>query len=258
MGVKPGKLYAFVGTMGAGKSKKLCSLYHKLTDEGKTVVVFKHINDAKRGGHKDKIVTRSGDSVPAISIECLSEILHYQINTLFDVVMIDEIQFFEGSTTIEVIEGALLAGVDVYVFGLDVTSEFKPFGLMGHILARADEVKKLKCKCRKCGEDARVSAYFGVEDKEGDVKVGDIGEYVPLCRKCYYDEFAQLEPYTDHQDDFDDKFYEFSLNLDGVRFELGVYESELKLAGYTAEQVQDINSEIGIRNLLEDLGYTRE
>lgn len=248
-----GKLFAYVGTMGAGKSKRLCSLYHKLTNEGKHVIAFKHANDVQRGGHEDRIVARNGDSVPAVTIESLSEVLLYETEKLFDAILIDEIQFFDDEYTLEVIEGALLVGVDVHVFGLDVTSEFRTFGLMGHILARADEVKKLKTKCHKCGAPARVSAYVGEDSKESAVKVGDLDVYEPTCRACFYDRFKE-----ENQQSKEDKFYEFHLKSDGFGLDLGVFESDLKRAGYTVEQVKDINSDIGLQNLLKDLGYLEE
>lgn len=251
-----GKLFAYVGTMGAGKSKRLCSLYHKLTNEGKHVIAFKHANDVQRGGHEDRIVARNGDSVPAVTIESLSEVLLYETEKLFDAILIDEIQFFDDEHTLEVIEGALLVGVDVHVFGLDINSDFETFGLMGHILARADEVKKLKCKCHKCGAPARVSAYIGDEKKDGEVKVGDIGDYAPTCRACFYEEI----PDTGKEEEYpqEDKFYEFRLKGNGFGLDLGVYESDLTRAGYTVEQVKDINSDIGLQNLIKDLGYTEE
>lgn len=249
-----GKLYAYVGTMGSGKSKKLCSLYKKLIEEGKHVIVFKHFNDVKRGGQIDKVVSRNGDTAPAVSIESLAEILMYETNKLFDAILIDEIQFFDDEFTLEVIEGAVLVGVDVHVFGLDVTSDFQTFGLVGHILARADEVKKIKSKCHECGRPARVSEYKGKEEKEGTVKVGDLGDYVPTCRKCFYstEESKTIKSPTIEED----KFYEFKLKGTDYRLELGAYASDLEKAGYTVEQVKDIKTSEGITNLLKDLGYT--
>jgi len=251
--MESGKLYAYVGTMGAGKSKKLCSLYHKLIDEGKHVIAFKHTNDVMRGGHEDKIVSRNGDSVPAVAISSLADTIIYETEKLYDAILIDEIQFFDDDHTLETIEGMLISGIDVYVFGLDVTSEFKTFGLMGHILARADEVKKLKTRCHKCGAPARVSAYIGVDKKSDDVKIGDLGEYVPMCRMCYLEENEDIP--VDGESGKEDPFYETSLVGNTFGVNIGVYESELKAAGYTIEQVKDINSDIGIKNLLKDLGF---
>lgn len=256
-----GRVTAHVGTMGAGKTKKLVALYNRLTNEGKHVIVFKHYNDVQRGGSADSVVARNGDTAPATAITSLAEILLYETERLFDAILIDEIQFFTDESTIEVIEAAAMVGVEVHVFGLDVTSDFESFGLMGEILARADEVKKLRCKCGKCGAPSRVSAYFGHEKKEGEVKVGDLDEYIPLCRECYYakaDNVTKADvkrPIKAPAPLEEDKFYEFRLKGAGYGLELGVYESDLKKAGYTSKEVNDINSTTGVTNLLKDLGY---
>jgi thymidine kinase len=253
-----GKIHAYVGTMGAGKTKKLVSIFNRLSGEGKHVVVFKHVNDVQRGGHVDMVVARNGDSAPAVAIKSLTDILMYETDRKFDAVLIDEIQFFDDEYTVEVLEGMAYAGIDVYVFGLDVTSELVTFGQMGDILAVADEVKKLKCRCHKCGAPARVSAYVGKDRKEGAIKVGDIGDYQPTCRACFYNDIdvedSQKSVNEEVQDE-DDEFYEFRLRGKDFDVELGVYRSELDKAGYTAEDVRDINSYIGVTNLLKDLGY---
>lgn len=253
-----GKIVAYVGTMGAGKTKKLCSLYKKLSEEGKQVIVFKHLNDVERGGHEDMVVARNGDSAPAVAIDSLAEILLYETERLFDAILIDEIQFFDDEFTIEVLEGAAFVGVDVYVFGLDVTSEMKTFGLMGEVLSRADEVKKLKSKCHKCGSPARISEYIGDDEKDCAVKVGDLDEYAPTCRQCFYSEpkrEKKKEEPKKVEEQVEDKFYEFKLHGADFGLELGVYDSELAKAGYTVNDIKDINSSEGITNLLKDLGY---
>jgi thymidine kinase len=250
---KVGKVIAYVGTMGSGKTAKLISIYNKLSEQGKYVKVFKHSNDIKRDGHDDMVISRNGDSVPAIAISSLAEIIVHESESVFDAILVDEIQFFNDEFTIETLEGAALVGIDVYVFGLDVNSDLKTFGLMGEILARADEVKKIKSKCHKCGAIARVSEFVG-DKKEGEVHVGDLDEYQPSCRACFYadkDESAS----TDDAVVTKDEFYEFRLKGDGYTLEVGVYDQELTKAGYTVAEVRTINSSKGLENLLQDLGY---
>lgn len=50
---------------------------------------------------------------------------------------------------------------------------------------------------------------------------------------------------------------ELTFKLYGENFSLTfvVTASELRAAGYTIEEVKDINSEQGLLNLLDDLGY---
>lgn len=247
-----GKIIAYVGTMNAGKTKKLVSVYSKLIADGKHVAVFKHANDVERGGHIDKVVARNGDSAPAIPINSLSEILLYETDKMFDAILIDEIQFFDDEFTLETLEGAALVGIEVYVFGLDVTSDLRTFSKVGDILARADEVHKLKSRCHKCGAPARVSEFVGGK-KTGDVLVGDLDSYQPTCRPCFYNEAPkQVRP---KKVTTENKFYELALRGNGYSLDVGVYKSDLTRAGYTVEDVKDINSSEGVQNLLRDLGY---
>ncbi len=247
-----GKVIAYVGTMGAGKTKKLVSVYNKLIADGKHVMVFKHANDVERGGHSDKVVARNGDTAPAVAINSLAEILIYETEQVFDAILIDETQFFDDEYTLEILEGAALVGVDVYVFGLDVTSDLKTFGKMGDILARADEVHKLKSRCHKCGAPARVSEFVGGE-KTSDVLVGDLDAYQPTCRPCFYGDESPAEVAPEMP--VDDEFLEFTLKGVDFGLEMGVYRKDLVKAGYTVEEVKDINSSEGAYNLLRDLGY---
>jgi len=258
------KIYAYVGTMGAGKTKKLVSLYNKFISEGKNVAVFKHVNDVQRGGHVDAVVARNGDTAPATAIESLCEILGTVLSGELDAVLIDEIQFFDDEDTLLTIELAASLGTDVYVFGLDITSDMETFGPMGDILALADEVKKLKAKCHICGRHARISAYVGTEEKEGAVKVGDIGDYQPTCRDCFHfsgkfsNKFTSPVNPTEEAGELvseDDEFYELTFDFEDLGAEIGVYKSSLEQAGYTYEDVKDINSSEGLTNLLKDLGY---
>src|SRR5690606_38805992 len=78
------------------------------------------------------------------------------------------------------------------VFGLDVTSDDVTFGLVGDILTHADEVVKLKAKCSRCGNEARISHYKGNKEKSNNVKVGDLDVYEPLCRECFYVEEQKI------------------------------------------------------------------
>ena len=71
--------------------------------------------------------------------------------------------------------------IDIYIAGLDLTSELTPFNIMPNILAIATEVYKLKARCQDCGKEAEYT-YCLVEKNE-EVMVGN-SEYVPLCRDC--------------------------------------------------------------------------
>jgi len=250
--MKNGKLVSHVGPMGAGKTKKLVAIHDHLVSEGKEVVVFKHTNDIQRGGQIDKVVARDGSSVSGVvPLSTLSEILLFDTDQ-FHTVLIDEIQFFDYEDTVPMLNALAISGINVHVFGLDVTSDNKAFGVMGSVLAQSDEIEKLKPKCHRCEEDARVSSFVGGE-KDGDVHVGDLDEYKPICRRCFYEE-SKHKLAEQRKAAQEDKEHAFNFNGVDFSFTFTVTDSELKAAGYTIEEINDIVTEEGMTNLLEDLG----
>ncbi len=178
-----GRLISFVGAMGSGKTEQLISLYEELLERGVNVGVFKP--ETVRSGEEGNFVySRSGKKAPATTVTCLDEMAAVADDMLLEVILIDEIQFFEEEEADIILDGIAMSGATVYVFGLDVDSENQTFGMIGEIMAKSDDVFKLKTDCVQCGNPARISSYEG--EKQGVVKPGDLGEYQPLCRACFY------------------------------------------------------------------------
>ncbi|ALA07150.1 putative tydmidine kinase [Brevibacillus phage SecTim467] len=218
-----GRLIAYVGAMGSGKTKKLIELYEEMKADGMRVAIFKPF--ISRGGEDDEFVyARNGKKAPAITIECLYEIPAIVDKEQLQSVLIDEIQFFEAEDSekmlevTDVLEALAMAGLEVYVYGLDVDSDNMTFGNIGNILAHADEVHKLQTYCVKCGEEARVSKYMkGMKDSV--IQTGDLGDYQPHCRSCYYDWEDRLKEIENTA----------TISLDGGNFHFSIQVSREKL-----------------------------
>ena len=71
--------------------------------------------------------------------------------------------------------------LDIYIAGLNLTSELKPFGIMPNIMAIADEVTFKHVSCNECNRDASYTYYNG--SKDGDILVGN-DNYIALCARC--------------------------------------------------------------------------
>jgi thymidine kinase len=179
-----GRLIAYVGAMGCGKTKKVIDLYEEMVADGLKVAIFKPF--IAREGEDDEFVhARNGRKAPAIAIDYLDEIPLIADEERLQAILVDEVQFFEDEDAHKILEGIAMTGIEVYVFGLDVTSDNVTFGSVGEILAHADEVHKLRTACVKCGEEARISKFVG-ESKGDVVQVGDLDDYAPHCRSCYF------------------------------------------------------------------------
>lgn len=106
----------------------------------------------------------------------------------FDVVGIDEVQFFPAEVTAAAFALAE-AGARVVAAGLDQDFRRLPFGPMPELLARAEFVDKLQAVCHRCGGpatttqrlvDGRPAPYSGET-----IVVGAREQYEARCRDCH-------------------------------------------------------------------------
>jgi thymidine kinase len=92
------------------------------------------------------------ENVPAIEIEDLKEIpnlLKKNTRTIF----IDEANFLTGDVSV-LTELNINKNIDIYIAGLNMTSEQKPFGIMPNILAISDFIEISKSYCTICNREA--------------------------------------------------------------------------------------------------------
>lgn len=165
-----------VGPMHSGKTSELMLEYNKIFNK-KHVLCFKPFCDVRDEGY-----IRSNDFdivIPCIQIVKFSDILKYitdEVKTIF----VDEAQFVKGSIK-PLLELSMEMDKDIYLVGLNMTAELKPFLVMPKLMAISDEVKIIKASCYDCGREANYTYY------EGDKKTIMIGNenYYPLCGKCY-------------------------------------------------------------------------
>ena len=169
------KIVVYTGPMFSGKTTALLGAYERATIAHKKVLAFKPQLDNRFG--ENVIKSRKFGEVQAISITNLEELLKYDV----DVYIIDEFQFLEGDIKV-LLELVDTRGKSIYVSGLDMTAERKPFGLMPELLAIADCVQKFVAVCHDCDEEKAIYSYY-LGRKDTDIVVGNT-EYIPLCRKC--------------------------------------------------------------------------
>jgi len=176
-----GKIEVISGPMMSGKTTELIRRITREKLAGNSIIVFKPNIDDRY--NEDKVVSHTGDSVKCQIIPIHNTEDIYESALKYDVVAIDEAQFFNCMNFIEHIN--VLANKKykkVIIAGLDTDFEDRPFGYMPEILAIADDVTKLTAICDKCGEEA-TKTYRKIDNDE-QVLVGDNSAYEPLCRKC--------------------------------------------------------------------------
>lgn len=166
----------FTGPMHSGKTEQMISVYNKIWNK-ELVRVFKPVKDKR-----DYLQMKSKSftvKIPAIGIETFDDILNY-IDDDVRAIFIDEVQLVEGNVKV-LSYLSIVEDIDVYVAGLNMTSEQEPFLIMPQVMAISDEVINVKASCFDCGREATYTYYDG--EKTKDIKIGDTG-YFPLCRKC--------------------------------------------------------------------------
>ena len=185
----PGSLTVICGPMYSGKSEELIRLLRRAAIGGKTTILLRPNIDHRY--NKKDLVSHAGSTHKAHAIEPVAEQI-WANGQLFDVVGIDEIQFFgthEDNTVEEMVNWLVDHGKEVIVSGLDMTYRREPFGCIPNLMAMADRVLKLDAVCHKCGGVATQTQRL-VDDKPAPfsgptIQVGGTDSYEARCRRCF-------------------------------------------------------------------------
>lgn len=179
-----GWIELIVGPMFSGKSEELIRRIKRSIIANQKVIVFKPSIDNRY--EKDKIVSHNGIKIEALIVNDPWEI--YQKSQNFDVIGIDEAQFFDNQL-IEVVEKLADNGKRVIIAGLDQDFRGEPFSIIPHLMAIADSVDKLHAICVICGAVATKSQRL-INGKPAPynsptIVIGANEIYQPRCRKCF-------------------------------------------------------------------------
>lgn len=169
----------FIGPMFSGKSDKLIEIYNKIYNKD-NIICFKPVDDNRDLG---VISSRNKQSqLKCYLINRFEDILFILkgLNTPFlgKIILIDEAQFIKGN--VQYLNYlSIKLDYDIYISGLSLTSNLKPFGCMPEILSISDNIVKLWAHCYYCGRRADYTRCL--VDKVKDVLVGN-EEYIPVCK----------------------------------------------------------------------------
>lgn len=135
-------------------------------------------------GRLTQIRSRAGVTFPAYRIERAADAL--ALAGAAEVVAFDEAHLFPDGFE-DTVRALMAMRKWVHVAGLDLDWRGVPFEPMPALMALADEVNKYRAHCGEClgkgiaVHTARRFVPAGVER----IAVGDLDEYVPLCRECW-------------------------------------------------------------------------
>jgi len=179
--------------MFSGKTDALITRYEHARSAGTTVVAFKPARDARH--LPDRIVSHSGREIPAGSVGSPDEVA--RLGEGRDLVLIDEIQFFEPKLRAAV--ASLRAeGAEVVAVGLDRDFRGEEFETTASLARDASRVVRLRGICSRCGKEAVLTQRLidGVPAPLDAPRlvVGDAELYEPRCERCWLEERQAVTP----------------------------------------------------------------
>ncbi len=184
--VKHGWVEVITGVMFSGKSEELIRRARRALIAGRRVQLFKSILDDRYGG-QFRISSHDGRQIDAEPISHSKQIEEKVLGDS-EVVAIDEAQFLDDGIC-EVVQALADAGKRVILVGTDMDFRGHPFGPMGLLLARADEIDKLNAICVVCGDPAtRNQRLIDGKPAPADAPVIFVGgseSYEARCRSCH-------------------------------------------------------------------------
>lgn len=177
-----GRLEVITGPMFSGKSEELMRRLRRLQIAGYTVGLFKP--DIDHRYKREKVVSHNGAEMSAITIRSVPDLYIQAIG--YDVVGVDEIQFFDN--VVSIVQDLTKKSI-VIVSGLDMTYRAEPFGDIPTLLAIAERIDKLSAVCHNCGADATRTQRL-LDGKPAPfsgptVQVGGIESYEARCVRCF-------------------------------------------------------------------------
>lgn len=184
------KLFFKYGTMKSGKSTHLLMTKHNYTSQNKKVLVYTSSKDTRWG--TEKVVSRIGINSFALSV---TDNIFYDIKdenekSPISCVLVDEAQFLSAEQIVAFCAVVDTLEIPVICYGLKNDFRNALFEGSKTLLELADEIELIKTVCEHpdCGKKATMNLrlvdgkpiYKGAQFQLGDE------EYVPVCRKHYY------------------------------------------------------------------------
>lgn len=181
--------------MFSGKTEELIRILHRADLAGKKVLVLKPRRDtrteneisSRRKPSAQSLEFEKSGSFPAFPVGAKSEALELLLQYQPNVLGIDEAQFF-NPWLIEFIEELLNRHKEqdfkIIAAGLDLDAWQRPFGVVPHLMAIADEVQKETAVCFQCKERPAILTQKLTSSAQL-IEVGDANIYEARCRACH-------------------------------------------------------------------------
>ena len=180
-----------IGPMFAGKSSALLTLVRRLNvlDINKVKpLIINHSIDIRYG--ENVISSHDKVTVPCISIPQMKYIMDNNINekipSIKDItdIIIDEAQFFDDLFEFITNKDIFQNKINIYLFGLNGTSERKPFENISNILGLVTKINYLTAYCSFCCDGTEANFSLRTSNEKDKIVVGS-DNYKAVCENCF-------------------------------------------------------------------------
>ena len=174
-----GSIEVICGSMFSGKTEELIRRLKRAKIANQKIQIFKPSLDSR---NNEYIESHDKNRIKSLTVKTSYDV--YDIGKDFDVIGIDEVQFFDDEI-VSVCNSLANNGVRVIAAGLDMDYLGNPFGPMPNLMAIAEYVTKVHAICSKTGNIANYSYRKNKEDSI--ILIGEKDEYEALSRELFYE-----------------------------------------------------------------------
>ena len=183
-----GSIEVICGSMFSGKTEELIRRLKRAKIANQKIQIFKPSLDSR---NNEYIESHDKNRIKSLTVKTSYDV--YDIGKDFDVIGIDEVQFFDDEI-VSVCNSLANDGVRVIAAGLDMDYLGNPFGPMPNLMAIAEYVTKVHAVCSKTGNIANYSYRKNKEDSI--ILIGEKDEYEALSREIFYEKMNSKKKKT--------------------------------------------------------------
>ena len=183
-----GSIEVICGSMFSGKTEELIRRLKRAKIANQKIQIFKPSLDSR---NNEYIESHDKNRIKSLTVKTSYDV--YDIGKDFDVIGIDEVQFFDDEI-VSVCNSLANNGVRVIAAGLDMDYLENPFGPMPNLMAIAEYVTKVHAICSKTGNIANYSYRKNKEDSI--ILIGEKDEYEALSREIFYEKMNSKKKKT--------------------------------------------------------------
>lgn len=175
-------LHIIFGPMFSGKTTKLMNEVNRLKIYKKEILIINSKKDTRV--ESNSIKTHDNILCDAYKTNKLTKELACNLSNIYDVIAIDEAQFFDDLH--DFVETLLFNNKYVIVSGLNGDRYQKKFGFICDLIPLANKIDKLNGICNICN-DGTIGDFTSIKNNIGDsdnqVLIGDNNIFICVCRK---------------------------------------------------------------------------